>query len=83
MHTDYVWFIFLAFGKHRITSLTQALSKGLSELPACYYVEVICLHVSNAVKTFGFSKHRLYFFNFRVFFNFFFTCELLSSTVSQ
>ena len=36
------WF----FGKHLIVSLTQALSKWLSELPVCYYAEVISLHVS-------------------------------------
>ena len=36
----------LRFKKHLIISLTQTLSKWLSELPACYYGEVISLHVS-------------------------------------
>ena len=40
----------LRFKKHPIVSLTQALSKWLSELPACYYVEVISLHMSKVVK---------------------------------
>ena len=37
---------FLGFWKHLIVSLTQALSKWLSKLPACYYGEVISLHLS-------------------------------------
>ena len=40
----------LSFKKHLIVSLTQALSKWLSELPACYYAEVISLHMSKVVK---------------------------------
>ena len=40
----------LRFKKHLIVSLTQALSKWLSELPACYYAEVISLHMSKVVK---------------------------------
>ena len=37
------------YWKHLIVSLTQALSKWLSELPACYYAEVISLHMSKVV----------------------------------
>ena len=37
---------FWGFWKHLIVSLTQALSKWLSKLPACYYGEVISLHLS-------------------------------------
>ena len=56
IRSDHVWFILLAFGKHLIFSLTQALSKWLIELPACYYADVISLHMSKVVKTFDFSK---------------------------
>ena len=49
-----VWLYFLVrlkkIKKHLIVSLTQALSKWLSELPACYYAEVISLHMSKVVK---------------------------------
>ena len=38
------------YWKHLIVSLTQALSKWLSELPACYYAEVISLHMSKVMK---------------------------------
>ena len=37
---------FWGFWKHLIVSLTQALSKWLSKLPACYYGEVTSLHLS-------------------------------------
>ena len=66
------------YWKHLIVSLTQALSKWLSELPACYYAEVISLHMSKVVKTFDFSKLLLYFF-LTVLYN---ILELLYSTVS-
>ena len=66
-----VWFILLFFGKHLIVNLTQALSKCLSELPACYHGEVDQSARVNTMSHgkllstghgFGFSKHLLYFF---------------------
>ena len=75
----------LRFKKHLIVSLTQALSKWLSELPACYYAEVISLHMSKVMKNLRLQQApTLLFF---LFFFFFFTVlynslELLYSTVS-
>ena len=59
------------YWKHLIVSLTQALSKWLSELPACYYAEVISLHMSKVMKnlrlqqapTLLFFWYYFYFFN--------------------
>ena len=59
------------YWKHLIVSLTQALSKWLSELPACYYAEVISLHMSKVMKnlrlqqapTLLFFLYYFYFFN--------------------
>ena len=61
------------YWKHLIVSLTQALSKWLSELPACYYVEVISLHMSKVVKNLRLQQAPtlLLFFFF-----FFFNCTL-------
>ena len=76
----------LRFKKHLIVSLTQALSKWLSELPACYYAEVISLHMSKVMKNLRLQQApTLLFFFF--FFSFFLTVlynslELLYSTVS-
>ena len=74
--------------KHLIVSLTQALSKWLSELPACYYAEVISLHMSKVVKNLRLQQApTLLFFFFLDFIYFFLTVlysslELLYSTVS-
>ena len=55
----------LRFKKHLIVSLTQALSKWLSELPACYYAEVISLHMSKVVKNLRLQQApTLHFFGF-------------------
>ena len=59
----------LRFKKHLIVSLTQALSKWLSELPACYYAEVISLHMSKVVKNLRLQQApTLLFFGFYLFF---------------
>ena len=74
----------LRFKKHLIVSLTQALSKWLSELPACYYAEVISLHMSKVVKNLRLQQAPTLLF----FFGFFFltvlynSLEILYSTVS-
>ena len=75
----------LRFKKHLIVSLTQALSKWLSELPACYYAEVISLHMSKVMKNLRLQQAPTLLFFF--FFFFFLTVlynslELLYSTVS-
>ena len=75
----------LSFKKHLIVSLTQALSKWLSELPACYYAEVISLHMSKVVKNLRLQQAPTLLFLF--YFYFFLTVlynslELLYSTVS-
>ena len=76
----------LRFKKHLIVSLTQTLSKWLSELPACYYAEVISLHMSKVVKNLRLQQApTLHFLDF--IFIFFLTVlynslELLYSTVS-
>ena len=52
------------YWKHLIVSLTQALSKWLSELPACHYAEVISLHMSKVVKNLRLQQApTLLFFN--------------------
>ena len=53
------------YWKHLIVSLTQALSKWLSELPTCYYAEVISLHMSKVVKNLRLQQAPtlLFFFN--------------------
>ena len=76
----------LRFKKHLIISLTQALSKWLSELPACYYAEVISLHMSKVVKNLRLQQAPTLLF-FILFLFFFLTVlynslELLYSTVS-
>ena len=59
----------LRFKKHLIVSLTQALSKWLSELPACYYAEVISLHMSKVVKNLRLQQApTLLFLDFILFF---------------
>ena len=89
-----VWLYFLVRlkknKKHLIVSLTQALSKWLSELPACYYAEVISLHMSKVVKNLRLQQAPtlLFFFFFGFYFFYFFltvlynSLELLYSTVS-
>ena len=77
----------LRFKKHLIVSLTQALSKWLSELPACYYAEVISLHMSKVMKNLRLQQAPTLLFFFFFFFFFFLTVlynslELLYSTVS-
>ena len=77
----------LRFKKHLIVSLTQALSKWLSELPACYYAEVISLHMSKVVKNLRLQQApTLLFFGFYFIFLFltvlYNSLELLYSTVS-
>ena len=74
----------LRFKKHLIVSLTQALSKWLSELPACYYAEVdqsahveSCEKPSTSASTY--STFFLFFFFLTVLYN---SLELLYSTVS-
>ena len=65
----------LRFKKHLIVSLTQALSKWLSELPACYYAEVISLHMSKVVKNLRLQQApTLLFLDFILFY--FFNCTL-------
>ena len=59
------------YWKHLIVSLTQALSKWLSELPACYYAEVISLHMSKVMKkpsTSASTYSTFFFFGFYFFF---------------
>ena len=75
----------LRFKKHLIISLTQTLSKWLSELPACHYAEVDqSAHVESCEKpSTSASSYSTFFF----FFFFFLTVlynslELLYSTVS-
>ena len=77
----------LRFKKHLIVSLTQALSKWLSELPACYYAEVISLHMSKVVKNLRLQQAPTLLFLGGILFIFFLTVlynslELLYSTVS-
>ena len=77
----------LRFKKHLIVSLTQALSKWLSELPACYYAEVISLHMSKVMKNLRLQQAPTLLFFLFYFFYFFLTVlynslELLYSTVS-
>ena len=74
------------YWKHLIVSLTQALSKWLSELPACYYAEVISLHMSKVVKNLRLQQAPtllffwiLFYFILTVLYN---SLELLYSTVS-
>ena len=72
----------LRFKKHLIVSLTQALSKWLSELPACYYAEVISLHMSKVVKNIRLQQApTLLFFFFLFDFYFFFNCTLQLSRI--
>ena len=63
------------FKKHLIVSLTQALSKWLSELPACYYAEVISLHMSKVVKNLRLQQAPTLLFFYFIFF-IFFNCTL-------
>ena len=59
------------YWKHLIVSLTQALSKWLSELPACYYAEVISLHMSKVVKNLPLQQAPtllFFFFFFKLYF---------------
>ena len=76
----------LRFKKHLIVSLTQALSKWLSELPACYYAEVISLHMSKVVKNLRLQQAPILLFFLFYFFLFltvlYNSLELLYSTVS-
>ena len=61
MSPEVVWL----YWKHLIVSLTQALSKWLSELPACYYAEVISLHMSKVMKNLRLQQApTLLFFDF-------------------
>ena len=62
------------YWKHLIVSLTQALSKWLSELPACHYAEVDqSAHVESCEKpSTSASSYSTFFF----FFFFFFNCTL-------
>ena len=78
----------LRFKKHLIVSLTQALSKWLSELPACYYAEVDqSAHVESCEKPSTSASSYSTFFWGGILFFFFLTVlynslELLYSTVS-
>ena len=63
------------YWKHLIVSLTQALSKWLSELPACYYAEVISLHMSKVMKNLRLQQAPTLLFFWILFFNFF-NCTL-------
>ena len=77
----------LRFKKHLIVSLTQALSKWLSELPTCYYAEVISLHMSKVVKNLRLQQAPTLLFFWILFYFIFLTVlynslELLYSTVS-
>ena len=72
------------FKKHLIISLTQALSKWLSELPACHYAEVDqSAHVESCEKpstsASSYSTFFFFFFFLTVLYN---SLELLYSTVS-
>ena len=60
------------YWKHLIVSLTQALSKWLSELPACYYAEVISLHMSKVMKNLRLQQAPTLLFFFWILFYFFF-----------
>ena len=73
------------FKKHLIISLTQALSKWLSELPACHYAEVdqsahveSCEKPSTSASSYS-TFFFLIFFFLTVLYN---SLELLYSTVS-
>ena len=70
-----VWLYFLVRlkknKKHLIVSLTQALSKWLSELPACHYAEVISLHMSKVVKNLRLQQAPTLLFFWFYFFIFF------------
>ena len=66
----------LRFKKHLIVSLTQALSKWLSELPACYYAEVISLHMWKVMKNLRLQQAPTLLFFLILFFLFFFNCTL-------
>ena len=75
----------LRFKKHLIVSLTQTLSKWLSELPACHYGEVdqsahveSCEKPSTSASTYS-TFFILFFFFLTVLYN---GLELLYSTVS-
>ena len=74
------------YWKHLIVSLTQALSKWLSELPACYYAEVISLHMSKVMKNLRLQQAPTLLFFWFYFFIFltvlYNSLELLYSTVS-
>ena len=63
------------YWKHLIVSLTQALSKWLSELPACYYAEVISLHMSKVMKNLRLQQAPTLLF-FWFYFFIFFNCTL-------
>ena len=63
------------YWKHLIVSLTQALSKWLSELPACYYGEVISLHMSKVVKNLRLQQAPTLLF-WILFYFIFFNCTL-------
>ena len=63
------------YWKHLIVSLTQALSKWLSELPACYYAEVVNLHMSKVVKNLRLQQAPTLLF-FWILFFIFFNCTL-------
>ena len=62
------------YWKHLIVSLTQALSKWLSELPACYYAEVISLHMSKVMKNLRLQQAPTLLFFW--FYFYFFNCTL-------
>ena len=69
IHESFRSLTLLRFKKHLIVSLTQALSKWLSELPACYYAEVISLHMSKVVKNLRLQQApTLLFLDFILFF---------------
>ena len=62
------------YWKHLIVSLTQALSKWLSELPACHYAEVDqSAHVESCEKP---STSASTYSTFFILFLFFFNCTL-------
>ena len=63
------------YWKHLIVSLTQALSKWLSELPACYYAEVISPHMSKVVKNLRLQQAPTLLLLDLILFNFF-NCTL-------
>ena len=80
-----VW-LYLDLKSNWSFSLTQTLSKWLSELPACYYAEVISLHMSKVVKNLRLQQAPystfldfIFIFFLTVLYN---SLELLYSTVS-